>query len=138
MVTRNQKYSNRFPKKENIIDLTDSAKNNKTPVVRTLDVNPVTGARTYTDTDSAIGDSTFDNDDNDNSIPIIITGEDKGENPEPYTPPEIEPQEEERLEAEGATIIDSTTYYPASKMSISKRSQTPQERADEMGYSLER
>lgn len=134
MVTRNQKYSNRFPKRDNVIDLTDSSRQNSTPVVRELDVNPITGCRTYKvlSADAAAA-AANDNED----VPIFITGEDKGQShPEPYQPPEIEPQDEERLEAGGATILDSTTYYPASNMSVSKRSQTPQERAAERGYSL--
>lgn len=128
MVTRNQ------IKREQIIDLTDSARNNSTPVVRNLDVNPVTGARTYT---TAEDRSLFRDPERDSNNPIFImtTSEDKGQShPEPYTPPEIEPQDEERLENMGATIHDSTTYYPASRQSISKRSMTPQEIADERGY----
>lgn len=138
MVTRTQKYSNRFPKKENIIDLTDTSRNNKMPVVRTLEVNPITGERTYTTAeDRSLFRDPESNQDSDNNNPIFImtTGEDKGQaHEQPYTPPEIEPQEEERLESMGATIHDSTTYYPASNMSVSKRSQTPQERAEERGY----
>jgi len=54
---------------------------------------------------------------------------------EKYNP---EPMEDERLEMEGAHIINSTTYYPASNTTITKRSLTPQEIAEERGYSLER
>ena len=123
MVTRTQKYSNRFPKRENVINLIDTGRNNITPVTK------VKAA-----IDSGNNSTNYD------VLPIFITGEDKGQSvhPEPYTPPEIEPQEEERLENLGATVLDSTTYYPASKISISKRSQTPQERAEERGYSLDR
>jgi hypothetical protein len=41
---------------------------------------------------------------------------------------------EERLEAEGATIIDSTTFFPASNTRITKRSQTPEERAEQRTF----
>jgi hypothetical protein len=54
---------------------------------------------------------------------------------EKYNP---EPMEVERLKMEGAQIINSTTYYPASNTTITKRSLTPQEIAEEKGYSVQR
>jgi hypothetical protein len=75
---------------------------------------------------------------------FMIASEDKGESyphPQPYVPEDIEPGYEEQLEAHGATIIDSTTYFPASRQSLSKRSMTPQEHAEQRtgtGYYLER
>ena len=120
MVTRNQKYSNRIPKKESVsvINLTDLGRNNSMPATK---------LKAVVDTGSTSNDVP----------PIFMTVEDKGQShPEPYMPPEIEPQDEERLENEGATILDSTTYYPASKISVTKRSQTPQEIAEERGYAF--
>ena len=139
MTTRTQKYSNRFPKKRNVIDLTDTARRNHTPVVRNLDINPVTGARIYANTTSAEDRSLFrDPEKNSQAGPtFIMAGEDKGQaSPEPYIPEDPEPQYEEGLEATRATIIKSETYYPASKTTITKRSMTPQEIADERGYSI--
>jgi hypothetical protein len=54
--------------------------------------------------------------------------------PEPYQLPEIESGYEEGLEAGGATVIVSSTYYPASGVTISKRSMTHDETADERGF----
>jgi hypothetical protein len=67
---------------------------------------------------------------------FIVAHEAKGSSySESYQPPtDIEPGYEEYLEATGATIINSTTYFPASKTTISKRSQTPANVAEEMGY----
>jgi hypothetical protein len=102
------------PLKHNIIDLTDSAMNNHTRVVRSrLDAKS-----------EHIG--AFD------SIGLAVIPEDKGlAYSKPVEPQDPEDGYEERLEAEGATIIDSTTFFPASNTRITKRSQTPEERAEQ-------
>jgi hypothetical protein len=45
-------------------------------------------------------------------------------------PEDSEPDYEERLEAEGATVIESITDFPASNTTLTKRSQTPAEIRD--------
>jgi hypothetical protein len=120
--------------KEEIIDLTDIGHNSSMPVIRELDQDPVTGLVTMRSaTDPPKQGGAF------NDTPIHFVEEDKGQGyPEPYTPPDPEPEADERLEMEGAFIINSTTYYPASKTTITKKSQTPAEIAEERGYSLQR
>ena len=54
---------------------------------------------------------------------------------EPPTPPRTpDGQFEEQLEAEGVTILNSTTYFPASKQTVTWKSKTPAEIAQEKGY----
>ena len=66
---------------------------------------------------------------------FITVNEDKGSlYPEPYQPPDPEPLYEEQLEATGATIIKSETYYPKSGITTNKRSMTHDEIADQRGY----
>lgn len=115
MTNHNRKYNNRQPKKDHVIDLTDTSRRNSMPVIRELDINPVTGCETVRV--RAATDSGTSND-----FSMFITVEDKGENPypEPYPPQDPEPEYEERLEAEGATIHDSTTYFPASNRTLSR------------------
>jgi hypothetical protein len=71
-------------------------------------------------------------------IPIIMAvSEDRNKGqayPEPYQPTDPEPYEEQHLENLGATVINSTTYFPESGVTINKRSQTHDEIADERGY----
>lgn len=95
-----------------IIDLTDTGSHNQMKVVRSkLD--------SKSDHLGAFAES-----------PIEIISEDKGfiKIKFPQQPEDPEPDFEERLEAEGATIIDSTIFFPASNTRITKRSQTPVER----------
>jgi hypothetical protein len=69
--------------------------------------------------------------------PIGIVPENKGyleSKIQRLQPQDPEPEFEERLEMEGATIIDSTTFFPASNTRLTKRSQTPAEIAEERGY----
>jgi hypothetical protein len=68
---------------------------------------------------------------------IFFASEDQSKgpsHPEAYQPPEIEPGYEEHLENRGATLIESTMYYPATKTTVSKRSMIHDEIADERGY----
>lgn len=117
-------------KKERIIDLTDYGRHNTMPVVReTDDEIPVL---------RSINDSSTDDID-----PINFIAEDSSQGypqSQPINLVDPDGQYEEQLEAEGATIIDSTTYFPASKTTISKRSMTPEETAAERQgqYYLER
>jgi hypothetical protein len=73
---------------------------------------------------------------------INIIDEDREKGQGTSMPELVDPdgQYEEELEAEGATVLNSTTYFPASKTTISKRSMTPEERAQERQgqYYLER
>lgn len=126
IMTNNRKVTN--ARKEEIIDLTDIGHNNKMPVIRELEQDPVTGVVTMRSiNDSPV--STLDNE------PIQFIQEDKGQGyREPYTPPEIDGDYESKLEAEGAFIIESKTHYPASNTTVTKRSQTPAEIAEERGY----
>jgi hypothetical protein len=144
----NRKYNNHIPKQDKIINLTDSHRRNSTPAIRQMDisVNPVTGTHTYTPT-SRRRNPTNPNDmlsDSGSTTTFMIVPEDKGDglstSKEQYQPPptDPEPNADELLEAAGATILDSTTYFPASKQSLSKRSMTPAEHAAERGYYLER
>jgi hypothetical protein len=67
---------------------------------------------------------------------FIIANEDKGSSyQEPYQPTEIEPGFEDGLGSTGATVHSSVTYYPASGVTTSKRSMTPDESAAERDYS---
>jgi hypothetical protein len=106
-------------KKERIIDLTDIGRRNSMPVVRDNDDEiPVL---------RSINDSPTDAID-----PVNFIAEDRDQGysqPKPLVDPDG--QYEEQLEAEGATIINSTTYFPDSKRTITKRSQTPEERAEQ-------
>ena len=66
--------------------------------------------------------------------PIDIIPEDKGHlesKIQRHMPEDPEPEFEEKLEMEGATILDSTTFFPASNTRITKRSQTPEESAEQ-------
>jgi hypothetical protein len=65
--------------------------------------------------------------------PIEIIPEDKGYLESKLMrrmPEDPEPDYEERLEAEGATVIESITHFPASNTTLTKRSQTPAEIRD--------
>ena len=56
--------------------------------------------------------------------PIHLIEEDKGQGfKEPIMPPDPDNGFEEKLEAEGAFVINSTTYFPASKQTVTKKSQ---------------
>lgn len=143
MVTQVQRSRN--DKKEKVINLTDSGRRNNIRVVRDLQDDGTYRLRQVNWDGSLIPE---DNPQDPNAIgaaegqqanglqsPVFIAQEDKGSSyPQPYQPPEIEPSYEEHLENTGATILDSTTYYPASKTIVSKRSMTPQEIAAERGY----
>jgi hypothetical protein len=115
--------------KEEIIDLTDTGNHNTMPVIRELDQDPVTGMATMRSITDPPKNSAFDNE------PVHFVEENKGTAyHEPYTPPDPDGGYEEKLEAEGAFIIDSTTYFPASKTTVTKKSYTPAEIAEERGY----
>jgi hypothetical protein len=112
---------------EVIIDLTDSGNHNTMPVIRELEQDPVTGLVTMRSIIDPDKNSTFNND-----SPIQFAEEDRGTAyPQRADPPDPEGDYEERLEAEGATILESTTFFPASNTRITKRSQTPEERAEQ-------
>jgi hypothetical protein len=123
--------SSKAIKIEKVIDLTYIGHNNTMPVIRELEQDPVTSLVTMRsiidpDKNSAFGV---------NDSPIQFADEDRGRGyQEPVTPPDPEGDYEERLEAEGATIIDSTTFFPASNTRITKRSQTPEERAEQQMF----
>jgi hypothetical protein len=106
-------------KQHGVIDLTDMGSHNQMKVVRSrLD--------SKSDHLGAFADS-----------PIDIISEDKGyleSKIQRQMPEDPEPEFEERLEMEGATILDSTTYFPASNTRLTKRSLTPTEIAEERGY----
>jgi hypothetical protein len=120
---------NKEPKEE-IIDLTDTGNHNTMPVIRELEQDPVTGLVTMRSITDPKRNSAFDND-----SPVQIVTEDKGTvYHEPDTPPDPDGDFEERLEAEGAFIINSTTYFPGSKTTITKKSYTPAEIAEQRGY----
>jgi len=131
----------RQEKRDRIINLTDSGRHNHTRVVRDLQDDGTYKLRAVNWDGSLIPE---ENPEDPNSLgategdmqpSIYIAHEDKGSSyPQPEQPPDIEPGELERLENSGATIIDSTTYYPASRTTVSKRSMTHDEIADERGY----
>jgi hypothetical protein len=116
MTTRKQRE-----KREDIIDLDDFSGMNRTNAIR--DTSPRSRLDLKTD---YLGE--FDS----SGIEVIPEDRDysysKQQRPEPEDP---EPMEDERLEAEGAQIINSSTYFPASKTTLTKRSQTVAERAEE-------
>ncbi|MGC2309273.1 MAG: hypothetical protein WA461_12790 [Nitrososphaeraceae archaeon] len=96
-------------RKEEIVDLTDIGNHNHTTVVRDRDRE---GFKHIID----------------------IIPEDKMLSTSKFPSTEVTDSEvgwEERLKAEGATIIDSTTYYPASNQRITKKSLTSAEIAEE-------
>jgi len=101
-------------KKERIINLTDSGRNNTTPVIREL--------RSLSDPPTQADTINFINEDRDIGITVG------------YSPPDPDGQFEEQLEAEGVTILNSTTYFPASKQTVTWKSKTPAEIAEEKGY----
>ena len=117
-------YKRSSIKRERVIDLTDIGRNNTTPVVREL--------RSLNDLPPTQADA------------IDFVKEDRDIGTTNKQSPNLQdpdgPFFEEQLEAQGATILDSTTYYPASKISITKRSMTPEESAAERAgqYYLER
>jgi hypothetical protein len=117
-------------KEEVIIDLTDTSGNNSMSVVRELDQDPVTGMVTMRSiTDPPKKGGAFDD------TPIHFTEEDKGRGyKEPPALPDHDGDYEGQLEKEGAFIVESTTYYPASGTTVTRRSQTPAEIAEEKGY----
>jgi hypothetical protein len=131
IMTNRKVTDNQRVRKEEVIDLTDIGHDNKMPVIRELDQDPVTGMvtmRSVTDPDknSAFGA---------NDSPVQFVEEDRGSAyHEPITPTDPDGNYEEQLEAEGAFIIDSTTYFPASKTTVTKKSQTPAEIAEKRGY----
>ena len=106
------------------------------PAVRELETNPVTGCITIRSViDQA--SSSSGRDDAFNDTPLHFIEENKGSAlpDEPDSDlPDPDGNFEEKLEKEGAFIIESKTYYPASKRTIVKRSQTPAEIAEERGY----
>lgn len=114
-----------------IIDLTGLSNNNEAPL------HPLQRQRQHTTNTNRPLKATVGGSD---SKPIFLTIAENRGSVYPEPPKLIDPDGnfEEQLEAEGATIIDSTTYYPQSRTTISKRSQTPQEHAAENGYYLER
>lgn len=131
-------------KRDRIVNLTDSGRHNNMRVVRDLQDDGTYRLRQVNWDGSLIPEENPYPDPNAigavegqqaNGLPIFIAHEDKGSGyEEPYQPPDIEPGYEEHLENTGATIINSTTYYPGSKTTISKRSMTHDEIADERGY----
>lgn len=112
--------------KEEIIDLTDMGNHNKTSVIRADNTRSILDPKS-----EHVG--TFD------STGIIVIPEDKGYiesklERQATTPEDPDGNYEEQLEAEGAFIIDSTTYFPASGTTVTRKSQTPAEIAEERGY----
>lgn len=107
-------------KRERIIDLTDMGRHNTTPVIREL--------RSLSDSSPA------------DTINIINENYEKDlEHSDTPNLQDPDGQYEEELEAKGATILDSTTYYPASRTTITKRSMTPEESlANREQYYLDR
>jgi hypothetical protein len=143
------KYIEKRLKKDSIINLTDTGRHNNLRVVRDLQDDGTYKLRQINwdgslipeenpqDPDAigaAEGNDDYDNN-NKSSLPIFITYEDKGSGYEqPYQPQDIESGFEESLENRGATVHDSTTYYPASGITTRKRSMTHEEIAEEKGY----
>lgn len=118
---KRRRIFNKEPKEE-IIDLTDSGNRNKTSVIRADNTRSILDPKSeHVGAFEASG--------------ILVIPEDKGlAYSKPYEPQDPDGDFEERLEAEGAFIIDSTTYFPASKTRITKRSQTVEERAQEREF----
>jgi hypothetical protein len=115
----NRKYTNRCIRKEEVIDLTDTSGNNHTPVIRELEQDPVTGCVTVR---AAIDPP------KNKYLEGQVIPEDRGlAYSKPQEPEDPEGNCEEQLEAEGAT----TTFFPASNTRITKRSQAPEERAEQ-------
>lgn len=100
-------------KKERIIDLTDSNRNNTTPVIREL----------RSMSDPILGQAN-------DSINFVNEDRDIGHSMGPNLQ-DPDGNYEEELEAKGVTVLNSTTYYPASRTTITKRSMTPEESAAE-------
>ena len=104
-------------RKEGIIDLTDFGNRNKTSVTREtrFRLDPKSDYIGVID-----------------SSAIHVIPEDKGlAYSKPLELQDPEDSFEEQLETEGASIIESTTYFPASGTTVTKRSQTVEERAEE-------
>ena len=121
----NRKYTNRCIRKEEVIDLTDTSGNNHTPVIRELEQDPVTGCVTVR---AAIDPPKNKYLDGFEGSVIQVIPEDRGlAYSKPQEPEDPEGNCEEQLEAEGAT----TTFFPASNTRITKRSQAPEERAEQ-------
>ena len=112
----NNRRNSNMIKKERIIDLTDRGRNNTTPVVREL--------RSLSDQSPAARAS--------NAINFVNEERDIGTtNKQGPNLQDPDGNYEEQLEAEGAFIVQSTTYYPASGTTVTRRSQTPAEIAEE-------
>lgn len=149
-------------KKERIIDLTDTGRRNKQSFVRRrreLVTDPDTGTEYWQEVPLDVSQEDFENGqwlrrrnatpnkvestEGDNAQPFILVAnnEDRMKNAgmptkqeHEYEPQDIEPGYEEGLENRGATVINSTTYYPASGITTHRRSMTHDEIADERGY----
>jgi hypothetical protein len=127
----NRRYHSSLIKKDKIIDLTDTGRRNKTSVVRdTQDDFMPAKVRSLNDAPTPP------------SRIITVVDEDKDLGRIPQGPNLVDPdsQFEEQLEAGGATIISSETYFPASRTTITKRSMKPEEHRAEQdrAYYLER
>ena len=110
-------HNKKAEKKEDIVDLIDYSGMNRTSAI---DTRP--RSRLDLKTDYLGG---FD------SSGIEVISEDRGysdSKKQRLEPEDPEPRSEEGLEAEGASIIQSSTYFPASKTTLTKRSQTVEER----------
>jgi hypothetical protein len=130
-------------KQDKIVNLTDIGRHNHLRVVRNLQDDGTYRLREVNWDGSLVPE---ENHQDPNSIGaaegstepqmiFAIASEDKGSSyPEPYQPPEIEQGYEEYLENRSATVLNSTTYYPASNITTHKRSMTHDEIADERGY----
>lgn len=109
-------------KKEKIIDLTDTGRRNKTSVVRdtnttATEFSTINRIRSLSDAPSPPS----------NIIHLVDEDKDLGliqqQGPNLVDP---DGRYEEELEASGATVLNSTTYFPASRTTITKRSRTPE------------
>jgi hypothetical protein len=148
MVTNRQSNTEaqkRQYKKDNLINLTDIGRHNTTQarLVRDLQDDGTYKMR-YVNWDGSLIPEENPQDPNalgategNNNTPIfIIANEDKGSGyKQPYQPTDIEPGYEEGLKSGGATVHSSTTYYPASKVTTTKRLVTHDEIAAERGNS---
>jgi hypothetical protein len=143
MVTHSQ-ARNRQVKRDRIINLTDIGRHNtmQARVVRDLQDDGTYRLRQVTWEGALIPEenpqdpNALGATEGNNNEPVFITAnEDKGSGYRlPYEPTDIEPGYEKGLESTGATVVNSTTYYPASGVTTTKRSMTHEERRSESEY----
>jgi hypothetical protein len=150
-------------KRDRVVDLTDTGRRNKGgafSLIRRKDLvtDPITGTEQWVDVPPEVSDDDFHSGEwlvrrrpsknnkvastEGDDIPFIVVTsaennhKDNGLSAKYQAPIPQDPEEsyEEYLESTGATVINSTTYFPASGITTTKRSQTHDEIAKERGY----